>query len=180
MQASSEIIVSAAELQLRSFEMGRNLSTRIEVAADAIVAESADPKARRNALLWKISAIPLVQEAAVRIDPQVAAADLLAVHDAAVGLFHDWFGAQLLRASTGDRRRRCARGAARNHDFASGAFRNGKLPASAEAHLREWVAAHPMSGPSIRRASVLASDWKALGMTDTSRAATLGNVIGQS
>ena len=33
-----------------------------------------------------------------------------------------------------------------------------------------------MRGPTIRRASILASDWEALGMSDTSVAATLGNV----
>ena len=42
--------------------------------------------------------------------------------------------------------------------------------------LREWAQAHPMRGPTFRRASILASDWKALGLSDTSLSATLGSV----
>jgi hypothetical protein len=176
MQASPEVILTASELQLRAFEMGRNLSARIEGAADAIVAESADPAVRRNALLWKISAIPLVQEAAVRNDPQVAAADLVAytmqqLDYLTTGSGRSSFGPQqaiAVDATLEAQRQTIA--------FASSAFRGGKLPASAEANLREWAAANPMSGPSLRRASILASDWKALGLSDTSLAATLGSV----
>ena len=47
---------------------------------------------RRNALLLKISAIPLVQEAALRIDPVIAAADLLRLHDPVLGLPRDRCG----------------------------------------------------------------------------------------
>ena len=61
-------------------------------------------------------------------------------------------------------------------DFASGSRKSGKLDASAEAYLRQWASAHPMQGPTIRRASILTSDWDALGVTDSSFAATLGNV----
>jgi hypothetical protein len=176
MRASPQIVESAAELQLRSFEMGRNLSTRIEAAADAIAAESDDPKARRNALLWKISAIPLVQEAAVRNDPQVAAVDLLAytmqqVDYLTIGSGRSSFGPQ--QAIAVDAARDGLRDAIA---FASSALRSGKLSASFEASLREWAAGHPMSGPSLRRASILASDWKALGLSDTSLVATIGNL----
>jgi hypothetical protein len=72
--ASPGLILPADQLQLRSFEMGRTLSMRIEGAADQILAESIDPAVRPNAMLWKISAVPLVQEAALRNDPHVAAA----------------------------------------------------------------------------------------------------------
>ena len=60
MQSSPAITLSANELQLRDFEMGRSLSARIVEAADQIRAQSPDPAVRRNAMLWKISAIPLV------------------------------------------------------------------------------------------------------------------------
>jgi hypothetical protein len=58
----------------------------------------------------------------------------------------------------------------------SSALKSGRLSASSEAYLHEWAKAHPMQGPTLRRASILASDWEALGMSDTSFAATLGNV----
>ncbi len=176
MQGSPEILLSANQLQLASFEMGRNLSARIEGAADNIIAESTDPVVRRNALLWKISAIPLVQEAAVRIDPQVAAMDLLAftiqqLDYLTIGSGRNSFGPQ--QAIAVDATREAQREAIA---LVSSALRSGKLPAPGEAYLREWAAAHPMSGPSLRRVSILASDWKALGLSDSSLAATLGNV----
>ena len=133
MQGSPEILLSANQLQLASFEMGRNLSARIEGAADNIIAESTDPVVRRNALLWKISAIPLVQEAAVRIDPQVAAMDLLAftiqqLDYLTIGSGRNSFGPQ--QAIAVDATREAQREAIA---LVSSALRSGKLPAPCEA-----------------------------------------------
>ncbi len=176
MQSSPAITLSANELQLRDFEMGRSLSARIAEAADQIRAQSPDPEVRRNAMLWKISAIPLVQEAALRNDPQVAGMDLLAFSIQQVDYFttgsgHSTFGpAQPIAIEAArDEAQEVMR-------FVSSALKSGSLDASSEAYLHEWAKAHPMQGPTIRRASILASDWKALGMSDSSLAATLGNV----
>ena len=176
MQSSPDVLLSANELQLRDFEMGRNLSTRIAEAADQILSQSVDPAVRRNAMLWKISAVPLVQEAALRNDPHIAAVDLLAFSIQQVDYFTTGSG-----RSTFGPQQAIAIEAARDAtqevmDFVSSALKSGKLSASTEMYLREWAAAHPMQGPTIRRASILASDWEALGMSDTSFAATLGNV----
>ena len=176
MQSSPGITLSANELQLRDFEMGRSLSARIAEVADQISAQSTDPVVRRNAMLWKISAVPLVQEAALRNDPQVAGMDLLAftIQQA------DYFATGSGRSTFGPAQS-IAIEAARHAvhevmEFVSSALTSGKLSASSEAYLREWAKAHPMQGPTLRRASILASDWEALGMSDTSVAATLGNV----
>ena len=176
MQSSPGISLSANELQLRDFEMGRGLSARIAEAADQILAQSTDPAVRRNAMLWKISAVPLVQEAALRNDPHVAGVDLLAFSIQQVDYFTTGSG----RRTFGPAQAiaiEAARDAAREvMEFVSSALTSGRLSASTDAYLREWAKAHPMQGPTIRRASILASDWKALGMSDTSVAATLGNV----
>jgi len=176
MQSSPGIRLSANELQLRDFEMGRSLSTRIAEAADQIIAQSTEPAVRRNAMLWKISAVPLVQEAALRNDPHVAGVDLLAFSIQQVDYFTTGSG----RSTFGPAQAiaiEAARDAAREvMEFVSSALTTGKLSASTDAYLREWAKAHPMQGPTIRRASILASDWTALGMSDSSVAATLGNV----
>jgi hypothetical protein len=175
MQASPDLIVSANQLQLQAFEMGRTLSIIIEQAADSILEASTDPGIRRNALLWKISAIPLVQEAALRVDPQVAAVDLLAFtiqqSDYYRGPGRDTFGPQqpIAVAAAADAER-AAMG------LVSGSLERGRLSVAAEANLRQWAADHPMQGPALRRASVLSSDWKALGFSDNTLAATLGSV----
>ncbi len=176
MQASPEMIVSANQLQLQAFEMGRTLSVIIEQAADSILEASTNPQVRRNALLWKIAAIPLVQEAALRNDPQVGAVDLLAFTMQqsdyfATGSGRNSFGPQqpIALAAAADAERAAM-------SLVSGSLESGGLPAQSEANLRKWAADHPMQGPALRRSSVLNSDWKALGFSDNSLAATLGNV----
>ncbi|MCK5407553.1 MAG: hypothetical protein KAJ37_08870, partial [Candidatus Krumholzibacteria bacterium] len=43
---------------------------------DSIIARSADPQIKRRALLWKINAIPVAQNAIFRIDPLIALLDI--------------------------------------------------------------------------------------------------------
>jgi hypothetical protein len=175
-QASPELVVSANLLQLRTFEEGRDVSTLIEQAADSIVAASSDPDVRRNALLWKISGIPLVQEAALRNDPQVAAVDLVAfTHQQlsylTTGSGRNSFGPQQPIAVA------AAREAVQQAmGLVSSALQSGLPPDSAEAQMTKWVAAHPMTGPALRRASVLESDWKLLGISSNTIGASIGNV----
>jgi hypothetical protein len=45
-----------------------------------------------------------------------------------------------------------------------------------DSGVRAWAAAHPMQGPALRRASILTSDWKALGVSGSSLAAAVGNI----
>ena len=146
MQSSPAITLSANELQLRDFEVGRSLSARIAEAADQIRAQAADPAVRRNAMLWKISAIPLVQEAALRNDPQVAGMDLLAFSIQQVDCFTTGSG-----RSTFGPAQPIAIEAARDEAqevmrFVSSALKGGSLDASSEAYLHEW--AKPRVRPS--------------------------------
>ena len=76
MQAVPEVASPASLIQLQAFEAGRAISTILESAADSIRTASPDVDVRRNALLLKISAIPLIQEAALRTDPVIAVVDL--------------------------------------------------------------------------------------------------------
>jgi len=176
MQASPQLIVSANQLQLQCFEVGRTLATIIEQAADSIRAVSTDPVVRRNALLWKMSAIPLVQEAALRNDPMVAGVDLLAFTLQQSDYFtsgsgRDAFGAQQPIAVA-------AAGQAINEMMllASRVLRTGKMADTSSANLKAWAAAHPMQGPALRRVSILGADWEALGLSDRSLGGTIGNV----
>jgi len=176
MKAAPQLSVSANQLQLQTFEMGRYLATLIEQAADSIKAGSTDPAIRHNALLWKISAIPLVQEAALRNDPHVAGVDLLAFtvqqrEYFTTGAGRNSFGTQqpIAVAAAGEAERAVL-------DLGRRIMQGGELPAAAEANMRKWAASHPMQGPAIRRASIIDSDWEALGLSDRSLTATIGNV----
>jgi hypothetical protein len=176
MAASPEVAVSANQLQLQAFEMGRTLSSIIEQAADSIQRTSTDPGVQRNALLWKISAIPLLQEAALRNDPHIATVDLLAF----TVQQSDYLTTGSGRASFGDQQP-IAVAAAANAERAAkglveGSLQSGQLSAASDERIRQWAASHPMQGPELRRASILDSDWEALGFSDQSLMATVGNV----
>ncbi len=176
MQVTPAVVSTAALVQLQSFETGRAISTIIEQAADSIMAVTADPVIRRNALLWKISAIPLVQEAALRTDPVIAAADLysftIQLSDyLGTGSGSHVFGVeQPIAVAAAADAERAAKG------LVDGSVKDGELSPQSDSYLRRWATAHPMQGPALRRASLLSSDWKALGVSEQSLAATVGNV----
>ena len=171
-----QITASTNQLQLQTFELGRQLATLIEVAADSIRAASADSAVRRHALLWKISAIPLAQEAALRTDPQVAAVDLLMFtiqqrDYVTTGAGRNSFGPQqpIAIAAALDAEQAVL-------GLATRILHGGQLQASAEARMRDWAARHPMRGPALRRVSVIDSDWEALGLSNPTLVATVGNI----
>jgi len=176
MQASPNLLVSANQLQLQCFEVGRIVSTIIEQAADSIMVVSTDPVVRRNALLWKITGIPLVQEAALRNDPMVAAVDLLAF----TLQQQDHFTSGSGREAFGPEQAIAVAAARQAIDemmvLASRVLRTGRMSASADADLRAWTASHPMQGPALRRISILAADWDALGLSDKTLTAAIGEV----
>ncbi len=176
MQATPEVASTAALIQLQSFETGRALSTIIEQAADSIRDATTDPDVRRNALLWKISAVPLVQEAALRADPVIAAADLYALtiqlsdYLTTGGGSHSFGAQQPIAVAAAAVAERTALA------LVQGNLKSGHLSEQSAAYVRNWAAEHPMSGPALRRASILSSDWKALGISDNSLTATVGSI----
>lgn len=176
MAAAPGVSVTANQLQLQAFEMGRTLSMIIEQAADSIRAASDDPVVQRNALLLKITGIPLIQEAALRNDPQVAAVDLRAF---SIQL-SDYLTTGSGRTSFGDEQPIAVAAAAQavgaSTALIAGSLQGGQADQAGDARLRQWAASHPMQGPDLRRASILDSDWEALGFSENSLHATVGNV----
>jgi hypothetical protein len=87
------------------------------------------------------------------------------------GAGRDAFGPQqAIAVAAADESRRQA------DDLIRTSVRSGALSPEFEERLRQWTVAHPMHGPTLTRASVLASDWKALGLSSASLQATIGNV----
>jgi len=71
-----DVQASTAEMRLRTVAYARRASGLIEETAMEISAQNRDPVVRKAALLWKLRAIPLIQEAALQPDPMIAAADV--------------------------------------------------------------------------------------------------------
>ena len=175
--------VTASGLQMRVYEAGRHFSSVIEAAADTISARSHDPTVRRNALRWKIAAIPLIEEASLRPDPVVATGDLWAFTRQLSDYFdrgdgRDAFGdLQPLAVAAVDTLERLANGLAVR---VIGEQRN----AEAQQRLRAWADRHPLRGPDLARESILSSNMEALSITETSLTGTVAslqrNLIGVS
>lgn len=75
MDLSPSIIASMGEIRVRAVHLGRFFSQEIERAADSIRAVAEEPSIRRNALLWKMYAIPAAQEAVLLPDPALSVID---------------------------------------------------------------------------------------------------------
>jgi hypothetical protein len=70
--------LSEGELYWRVIDLSPFFADGVEAAADSIIARSTDPQIKRRALLWKINAIPVAQNAIFRIDPLIALLDVWA------------------------------------------------------------------------------------------------------
>jgi hypothetical protein len=67
--------VSAGELGSRNQSLLALYSSEIEGAADKIILESPSPVTRREALVWKAEAIPILQRSALNTNPVAAVVD---------------------------------------------------------------------------------------------------------
>src|SRR5689334_21834219 len=72
---NKKIQVSAIELTSRNQSLLALYSSEIEGAADKVILESPSPAARRQALVWKSEAIPVLQTSLLNPDPVVAVFD---------------------------------------------------------------------------------------------------------
>jgi hypothetical protein len=72
---SKKIQASAVELTSRNQSLLALYSSEIEGASDEVILESPSPAARRQALVWKSEAIPVLQTSLLNTDPVVAVFD---------------------------------------------------------------------------------------------------------
>ena len=67
--------VTSQELQIRINEFSTHFAHEVEASADKIMSRTTDPAIRRQALIWKIYAIPACKAAATSGDPLMAFID---------------------------------------------------------------------------------------------------------
>jgi hypothetical protein len=161
--------MTASELRVDALELGQWAQGRIERAADSI-ATSDDPDVRRRALLWKINALPMIQEATLQPDPLGAVADLRAFalqmrEFFATGPGRDLFGpAQSLAIHTADTIAEAA------YAVAARGLPGDSVPTRAARRVGTWVEKHPITGLDFDRVS-LATEWPDI------RAQTVGGLV---
>ena len=72
---AKNVEISATELGSRNRSLLALYSSEIEGAADKVILESPSPVTRRQALVWKAEAIPVLQTSLLNTDPVAAAID---------------------------------------------------------------------------------------------------------
>jgi hypothetical protein len=75
MKAAKNVQVTAAELSASNQSLLSLYSAEIENAADKIILQSPSPATRRQALMWKAEAIPVLQRSLLNTDPVAATVD---------------------------------------------------------------------------------------------------------
>jgi hypothetical protein len=74
-QSAKTVEASVAELSSRNQSLLGHYSAEVEAAADKIIFESPSAATRRQALVWKADAIPVLQNSLLRTDPVAAVLD---------------------------------------------------------------------------------------------------------
>lgn len=165
------IEISAYELNLQMHEFYLWFSGKVEATADSIIMLSNDPQIDRNALQWKMYAIPAAQKAILIEDPFAALIDAATLSFQQTdffegGLGKDLFGPwQEMAVRTAiqleETTLSIAGGLSENRDFSRG-----------ETEIRKFAADNPITSLHFERAStlrlmgeVLASESLGLGKT---------------
>ena len=162
--------ISATELHIRIQQMAYRFSDVIEEAANQIMAESSDPMVRRNALLWKMNAIPAAYTAVFQSEPLVALLDawVFAVQMGQyfeAGRGKDAFGEHHTIALNASRELE-----AEIEDLARSVSPTGDI-SSIKGDVHSWALEHPIESPLFARkttvtefADVLAKGAETLGV----------------
>jgi hypothetical protein len=173
--ASTQLEISGGELRARTYASGRLLALRIEEVADSVLTVTRDPDTRRNALLWKTSAIPSLQEATLAPDPLIAAMDLYAYSVQTQEYFERGDGVHMFGTEQPIVLAVIPKLVVGTRDFAQAVVGERRVDL-AVADVDRWARAHPARGKHFLRESLVGAWAEAFGSKGSSAFATLGRV----
>jgi len=158
-QSAKDVAVSRNQLRLRMRSLVQPMSGQIEQSADAIIADTTDPKVKMAALQWKIDAVPAIRAALFQPDPAVAALDTAVLCNQMIDYFEKGPGKQALGPAS-------ARAAATSRQMldeflralAAGTY-SGDISKGAK-FAKKWAAEHPIRHSIADRESALAMSFE--------------------
>ncbi len=169
------IEISAYELNLQMHEFYLWFSGSVEATADSIMALSRDPRVDKNALQWKMYAIPAAQKAILIEDPLAALIDAGTLCMQQTNFLRDGAGADLfgpwqyMAINTAQKleeeARRIASGLSENRDFSE-----------ADDQLQRFALNNPIRSLHFERASTLKLMGDVLASEKIGLGATIANV----
>ena len=175
MESVPEVTATTREMRTRVVQFGRQISAHIEQAADSIEMQSTDAQIRRQALLWKMHALPATQEAVLLSDPLLAFLDAWAFAKQMRDYFADGSGRNLF----GDHQQIAVQAAIRIENDAAELARvvtDSADLSSIEARLSSWATRNPLDNPLFARASLAAVAANVLGTQATGAVGTVASI----
>jgi len=167
--------MTASELGIRMSEFGKYFISKTEEASEEIRISSNDITVKKNALKWRLNAIPAAIQAASILDPVAAGIDIWALCAQQQQFFTDGNGKKLfgkyqyiaIDASTElmDEMEKLA------NDFRDEKYRRG-----AANDIEEWTKEHPIKDLNFHRRSTLDLLAKSLGSEVYSLGSTVGSI----
>ena len=163
---------SAAELSARNHSLLGRYSAQIETAADKVIFESVSPDARRQALVWKAEAIPVLQQTLLNLDP------VAAVFDTWVFLFQmtEYMERPAIKQRFGESYPEVAE-TLKQLESEMQELVLEAAPSAHQAALRQkaasWAEAHPVRGSLAGRQSVAPERIRELGESDLGAMASI-------
>jgi hypothetical protein len=148
-----EVDVSGTELRLRTHAHADRAMGVIQEAANQIIARSDDPDVRRNALLWKMNAIPAFQKAAFHYDPLVALIDVRVLTGQMIHFFEEGAGKEVFGEWQSVALKAMQTIEIDGRSMAAG-FAEGETAEELRPHLRAWVEEHPIESLRFNRVSI--------------------------
>jgi hypothetical protein len=177
MKSSKDIRIdaSAQHMRIRIHALVDPLCGVIEMAADSIAERSSSPEVRREALRWKIDAVPAMREALFRPDPLAAILDAWALSAQMVDYFESGAGKRALGdwssvAVLASRRLRSEIEA-----VASGFVKDGDITGG-HAFIETWAEQHPIEHSIAGRESILNQVSEATAKTGLGARKALGSL----
>ncbi|UCH65184.1 MAG: hypothetical protein JSW63_11335 [Ignavibacterium sp.] len=169
------IKMTAAELGIRLNEFGKYFISKTEQASEEIRVNSDDITIKKNALQWRLNAIPAAIHALSIVDPVAAGVDTWALCAQQQQFFIDGYGKNLfgeyqyiaIEASTE---------LMNEMERIADDFRDSKYRGEFTAAVDEWNAKYPIKDLNFHRRSTLDLMAKGLGSQEYSLGTTVGSI----
>ena len=171
--------LTSTELRLHVYGYAERFSAGVESAADEILAGSEDADITRNALLWKMNALPAMQVAVFQPDPLIGFLDawVLTVQMRdffTTGAGRDAFGPlQSIAVEASEALERAV------GEVVASATVSGGAP-EGERIVRAWADSHPITSMAFLRETTASEFADVLGQDQAGGLAVLGNLAMQA
>ena len=153
MKAAPEVKTTAQKLRFYVTILARDFGDEVEGGAEKIIAATDDVEIRRNALLWKLNAIPEAHLAAFQSDPLGAMMDVWVLSEQMIDFFTDGAG----KDEFGEHQDIAVATSQRIHDnvmkVVDASTKEGFETGKGSQFVHQWAREHPIESLQFARLS---------------------------